>query len=243
MLTNVSFAFNEALIQHNLTRINENTVENIEPPLGLFTWSDSLEKSAQAHTEKCIWEHSKSRSYGENLYIGSSRYETYENAVTLWYKEKANYNNGVCTGVCGHYTQLVWANSKFLGCGKTYCPSVEGISWGGGTVIACQYSPPGNWVGQQPYTHGEYKYTDTLTGNVLDIKGFELDNSFYDISFVYQEPNLILTDIMEVDKKGSYSQFTTDDYLYLPSVEDSWWFLLKYTGEDLKFAPKYYGTK
>ncbi|PKI53176.1 hypothetical protein CRG98_026437 [Punica granatum] len=46
--------------------------------------------------------------------------------------------------VCGHYTQVVWRNSVRLGCAKIRCIT-------GGTFIGCNYDPPGNFIGQQPY--------------------------------------------------------------------------------------------
>ena len=70
-------------------------------------------------------------------------------AVGLWVNEKSNYdsNSNTCAAgnVCGHYTQVVWENSLRLGCGKVRCDNNRG------TLIICNYDPPGNYVGQRPY--------------------------------------------------------------------------------------------
>ncbi len=48
--------------------------------------------------------------------------------------------------VCGHYTQLVWANSNRVGCARVTCPSMT-YKYN----ILCDYAPAGNYVGQWPY--------------------------------------------------------------------------------------------
>ncbi|KAI3435045.1 SCP domain-containing protein [Psidium guajava] len=69
-------------------------------------------------------------------------------AVNMWVGEKPyySYNSNSCAPgkVCGHYTQVVWRNSVRLGCAKARCAT-------GGTLITCNYDPPGNVVGQKPY--------------------------------------------------------------------------------------------
>jgi pathogenesis-related protein 1 len=45
--------------------------------------------------------------------------------------------------MCGHYTQIVWRNTKAVGC------AVGGK--GAREVWVCDYDPPGNYVGQRPY--------------------------------------------------------------------------------------------
>jgi pathogenesis-related protein 1 len=45
--------------------------------------------------------------------------------------------------VCGHYTQIVWRDTTSVGCAAQSCPQ--------GEIWVCDYSPPGNYVGQHPY--------------------------------------------------------------------------------------------
>jgi len=54
-----------------------------------------------------------------------------------------NYKTNRCKGMCGHYTQIVWRDTKELGCG---------VARGGDREIwVCDYSPPGNYQGRLPY--------------------------------------------------------------------------------------------
>merc|ERR1711979_99814 len=63
---------------------------------------------------------------------------------------------GPCTGVCGHYTQVVWAAANELGCGVASCP-MSGMP---GYLLVCQYASTvsgaygGNMGGQNLYTEG-----------------------------------------------------------------------------------------
>jgi pathogenesis-related protein 1 len=115
-----------------------------------IVWNKTLAAVALNYSNKhkadCRLVHSGSR-YGENL-AGSTGDLSGTNAVKLWVNEKKNYNyssNSCASGaVCGHYTQVVWKNSKRLGCAKVRCNN-------GGTFITCNYDPPGNYQGQKPY--------------------------------------------------------------------------------------------
>jgi pathogenesis-related protein 1 len=123
------------------------------PPL---KWDEKrLQRFAEAWTDylakehKCQLVHSKD-GYGENLaatwgYGGKPK--TPKEVVAMWYKEKQWYNykkNKSTNGKpVGHYTQLVWRNSKFVACAKSKCEN--------GWVYSCNYDPPGNFRGQKPY--------------------------------------------------------------------------------------------
>jgi len=69
-------------------------------------------------------------------------------AIQGWIDEGKDYNysrNKCNSGrVCGHYTQLVWAKSKRVGCAKVVCGD-KSIIW------VCNYDPAGNYIGKRPY--------------------------------------------------------------------------------------------
>ncbi|CAN8288396.1 unnamed protein product [Cochlearia groenlandica] len=86
--------------------------------------------------------------YGENLAKGSSSTFSAISGVNLWVNEKPyyNYTSNSCIGgnQCLHYTQVVWRNSVKVGCARVQCTN----SW---WFVACNYNPPGNYIGQYPY--------------------------------------------------------------------------------------------
>ena len=56
----------------------------------------------------------------------------------------------------GHYTQVVWADTTHVGCGKKRCSTItsdSGPSFNGrpGDYIVCNYWPQGNYNGYSPY--------------------------------------------------------------------------------------------
>ncbi|CDY25897.1 BnaC09g32690D [Brassica napus] len=58
-----------------------------------------------------------------------------------------NFNTNSCDGseMCGHYTQIVWRETKRLECASVVCEN------GAGAFITCNYDPPGSYVGEKPY--------------------------------------------------------------------------------------------
>ncbi|CAN6544259.1 unnamed protein product [Malus baccata var. baccata] len=118
--------------------------------VGPLTWDDEVAGCAQnyanQHVGDCNLVHSDG-PYGENLAMSTGDMSGTA-AVDMWVAEKADYSyesNSCADGkVCGHYTQVVWRNSARVGCAKVSCSS-------GGTFIGCNYDPPGNYVGQNPY--------------------------------------------------------------------------------------------
>eukprot|EP01084_Bolivina_argentea_P231497 390384_1 len=118
---------------------------------GNVKWGpDTQYRSNACSNQNCI-------SIGENLAVRSSPY-TVSNIVSQiesgWYDEwqewsYGNHNSG-CSGVCGHYTQMVWANTRYVGCGYS-----NGCSSGGwASVFLCNYFPAGNFNSIPPYTSG-----------------------------------------------------------------------------------------
>lgn len=121
--------------------------------VGPLTWDPTIATFAQqwadhlAQTSK--FEHrprqgAMKQKYGENLAGGGN----IQQGIQLWLNEKSKYKGEVMGNnnylVFGHYTQMVWENSKKIGCGMAKHPA-------GYFVIVCNYDPPGNFTGQKPY--------------------------------------------------------------------------------------------
>ena len=97
--------------------------------------------------------HSGNKLYGENLFkaifpknFTVDRHIMVDNAVKAWYSENKfyNYDNPVDNKKSLHFTQLIWKNTVEFGCGLTECVFDNHKV----IVIACNYSPPGNYRGQ-----------------------------------------------------------------------------------------------
>lgn len=138
---------------HNSVRANVSPAAN--PALPAMQWNELVSAIAQAHADRCQFAHSGAPGLGENVYAYGAWADAEEDAALLWAQEAAYYDypsNSCAAGQqCGHYTQMVWRSSTDLGCGIRKCSS--GSPWGAGqwTVVVCNYSPPGNYIGARPY--------------------------------------------------------------------------------------------
>jgi hypothetical protein len=147
------------------------------PPL---QWSDDLAAGAQAYLDGCPgFQHStqalRTDRYGfayvgENLAAGMRfEFNGFVVASGLWVDERQvwTYGGATCSNVavcgscaptstitsCGHYTQVVWANSLFVGCGYKKCGTLE--------IYNCWYGPGGNIRGQGPFVDGARNMSQT----------------------------------------------------------------------------------
>ena len=131
-----------------------------EPPLAPLTWSVNISRTAQAWASKCRFAHNPNRGQlGENLAAFTDTSGSAAKAVAQWAAEVSSYDyvaNACATGqVCGHYTQIVWRTTSQLGCWVQDCTTGSPFpgfpNW---QFYVCNYSPPGNFVGQRPYLCG-----------------------------------------------------------------------------------------
>jgi pathogenesis-related protein 1 len=114
-------------------------------------WSPQLAATAQQWAEHLakidVMMHSGSNGLGENLFVGYGKEYTPNDAVAAWYSEKKQYTYRKFRSGgpdVGHYTQLVWRNTKKVGMGIAK-------SRDGKIFIVANYFPAGNWLGQKPY--------------------------------------------------------------------------------------------
>ncbi|XP_072335932.1 peptidase inhibitor 16-like [Scyliorhinus torazame] len=123
-----------------------------------MNWDNDLAEMAAEYAQKCVWGHNKERgTTGENLYVATSPLNLKE-AVKKWYSELTDYTYETmdCTPqkMCGHYTQIIWANSNKVGCSSHSCDEVKGLEYKNLSLLVCNYLPPGNVVGEHPYKKG-----------------------------------------------------------------------------------------
>jgi hypothetical protein len=119
------------------------------PPL---QWNSALAERAQNYATHLAstgtFEHGDTAGVGQNLWEGTSGYYSGTQMIEDWGSEANWYHDGSFPNVSttgdwrkgGHFTQLIWRNTREVGCG---------LSRGGGNdVLVCDYYPSGNWDGQ-----------------------------------------------------------------------------------------------
>jgi hypothetical protein len=87
---------------------------------------------------------------GENLWAGTVGYYQPEAMVALWVSEKRDYKPGVFPNnsragdveKVGHYTQLIWAQTRQVGCALERGRDED--------FLVCRYSAAGNVIGERP---------------------------------------------------------------------------------------------
>ncbi|XP_033943351.1 peptidase inhibitor R3HDML [Pseudochaenichthys georgianus] len=150
---------NALLDYHNRVR------SQVSPPaanMEFMLWDEGLAKSADSWASQCVWDHGPTqamRYMGQNLSITTGRYRSITDLVRSWYEERHHfsYPNRCSGAVCSHYTQMVWASTKKVGCAVRKCSNMKvfGNTWKEATLLVCNYSMKGNWVGEVPYTRGK----------------------------------------------------------------------------------------
>uniref|UniRef100_A0A8C6T5L1 SCP domain-containing protein n=1 Tax=Neogobius melanostomus TaxID=47308 RepID=A0A8C6T5L1_9GOBI len=124
-------------------------------------WDRNLKLVAEGYAAKCIWNHNPElEDTGENLFAGTGQLDL-ERAMEKWFLERMDYNydNNSCDEdkMCGHYTQMVWADTHRVGCAVHLCAQMEGLAWTEpSNFLVCNYYPPGNYEGERPYVEGEW---------------------------------------------------------------------------------------
>lgn len=126
--------------------------------LPLLQWKPELQKFAQDWVNQlqrhhnCVMKHSSAEDYGENMAWFAGDTGDPERAVDEWLNERHFYQQDgprecmredAGDRTCGHYTQVMWRDTKFVGCGIATC--------GHAAVYSCNYEPIGNWPGETPY--------------------------------------------------------------------------------------------
>ncbi|MEQ1929872.1 MAG: PAN domain-containing protein [Parvularculaceae bacterium] len=114
-----------------------------------LSWSAQLASAAQEWANKCTNVHG---AQGENLAFWSPTATNVNAYQNTWACEVQHYDfdnpkvvggfkKGCDAPVNGHFTQVVWKDSRELGCGKQTC-TINGAT---GVYTVCRYSPQGNF--------------------------------------------------------------------------------------------------
>ncbi len=126
-------------------------------------YSLELEAAAQAYANRLAKEGSfrhdpdnQKLGYGENLYAHTQKSPiTIQEAMKIWYDQEMpyyNYDDGSCKEGydnrgrrvhCGHYTQVIWRDTKEVGCANAQYKN--GV-FKGGYVYVCKYKKAGNVI-------------------------------------------------------------------------------------------------
>ncbi|MCJ1263277.1 hypothetical protein MMC22_003147 [Lobaria immixta] len=151
-----------------------------------LTWNNSLATYAASYAEKCLWEHSvralpahavsifaflwcpDSSQHGPS---GENLAESYPNitaAIEAWGNERGKYDFDRPTGfskATGHFTQLVWKDTKSVGCGRKQCDNGD-TDGAHGWLVVCEYWPAGNVDGEYKSEVQEQHKASNILGDV-----------------------------------------------------------------------------
>jgi len=124
-------------------------------------WDDELATVAQRWTNQCNFRHDACRDVdryqvGQNLAKMSSSGEItsdVEGLIQLWYDEVDKFDKNKVSKYefdvnTGHYTQVIWAGTTKIGCGRIIYKESNGWT---SEYLACNYGPSGNFQGQPIY--------------------------------------------------------------------------------------------
>ncbi|XP_037701208.1 glioma pathogenesis-related protein 1 isoform X2 [Choloepus didactylus] len=144
-----------------------------------MTWDPALAQIAKTWASNCQFAHNTRlnppyklhpnfTSLGENIWTGSLSLFSVTSAIGSWYNEIKYYDfkTQECQHVCGHYTQVVWANSYKVGCAVQFCPRVS-AKLSNVAHFICNYGPAGNYP-TWPYKRGATCSACPQNDNCLD---------------------------------------------------------------------------
>lgn len=139
-----STPFDAAVLEeHNRLRAKHSAAPlTLDPAISQYAqeWANNI-------ASRNVMQHRSNNRYGENIYACFGKTNlTGQEVVHSWYNEIKDYRFGESNpsnfGKVGHFTQVVWKNSKRLGVGMA--------KNGNNVYVVCNYDPPGNFGGQYP---------------------------------------------------------------------------------------------
>ncbi|VVD01845.1 venom allergen 5 2-like [Leptidea sinapis] len=131
-------------------------------------WDAELAAKAQKWASNHKFSHNPNRTVGskrfftgENIYWSASTDKTFildpNSAMESWFNEYKDYkyrpleiSDFQSKKMIGHYTQMVWSDSVYIGCGISKIEKNGFLNY----YVVCNYGPAGNYLGQPPYVEG-----------------------------------------------------------------------------------------
>ncbi|KAH9287174.1 GLIPR1-like protein 1 [Echinococcus granulosus] len=165
LISTASCQFPNEVEKAQLLETHHDARENVYPPASnmmLLLYSSHLEQLADYWASRCRFEHPDWSQYphyhglGQNIAAVGGFKPAFTEAVCGWRHEEKYYSyfNNSCTHICGHYTQMVWANTKWIGCAMRRCDGMR-ADWNNPQYFTvCQYKTAGNYHGEWPYKYG-----------------------------------------------------------------------------------------
>ena len=159
--------------------------------VGELTRNKDIETIAQSYSQYLASidtiKYSKNKKYGENIYFINSNQDINnigEKASQNWYQEIFNYDfinrKYINTPETRHFTQLIWKETKFIGCGAS-------CNKNSNCFIVCNYYPTGNNLDE--FKNNVFPLLDDLNKDKIDNK-FNMYNKLKDIDeFIYGNGN------------------------------------------------------
>ena len=120
-----------------------------------LTWNRDLAKDAKAWADELAkrgrMQHAPKgarKGIGENLWAGTKGRFAPKRMIDAFIREKEYFKPGLFPDVTttgnwgdvGHYTQLIWPDTKEIGCAITSNAQTD--------YLVCRYKPSGNWRGE-----------------------------------------------------------------------------------------------
>ncbi|KAF5294337.1 hypothetical protein FQR65_LT10790 [Abscondita terminalis] len=122
-----------------------------------------LAEEAQTIANSCIYAHSKVtderwKDVGQNLYRRVSRKKKFgtnwSHAIDKWFQEHRLYKYSPRPKpATAHYTQLIGANTEYVGCGYSQCQAEGDTKYT--HLYVCNYGPFANYDEKYPYKRGK----------------------------------------------------------------------------------------
>ncbi|CAH8865069.1 unnamed protein product [Trichobilharzia szidati] len=145
-------------------------------PLPELKWNDEIAGYAKKLAKRCVFEHDYKKLPKKTFnYIGQNiaGNPSVARAMTAWTNEHKDYDywrqSCATDKVCGHYTQIVWNHTSYIGCAVNDCTGSKTFPYG--LYVVCNYAIGGNIGREKPY---EAKRV-TCQGDGKDPSGITLD--------------------------------------------------------------------